>query len=262
MSKDVSNIVIGLVRTPAPVEARLAKENLKNVHLLTADLGDRGSLIAAAVAATPLLPNGLDVLIINGMYTTSHMMLLTASQLADKPEELHKDMHTSLDVNVLGVMYSINAFLPLIKKGTQKKIVAISSGMADIDVVIAGPGIPFQVTYTMMKAALNMIVAKYAAELKSEDIKLLALSPGVVNTFEDEPGEFAKPFVSGSKSELTTTTVPEAISTMWVELAQILPGFVPFMPIESVEAQKKIIDGLTIEDSGKFLSHLGNKQWM
>jgi hypothetical protein len=36
----------------------------------------------------------------------------------------------------------------------------------------------------------------------------------------------------------------------------------PLTPIESVELQKKVIDGLTIEDSGKFLSHWGNKEWL
>ena len=36
----------------------------------------------------------------------------------------------------------------------------------------------------------------------------------------------------------------------------------PLMPLESVELQKKVIDGLTIEDSGKFLSHWGNKEWL
>jgi hypothetical protein len=36
----------------------------------------------------------------------------------------------------------------------------------------------------------------------------------------------------------------------------------PLTPAESVELQKKVIDGLTIEDTGKFLSHWGNKQWL
>jgi hypothetical protein len=33
-------------------------------------------------------------------------------------------------------------------------------------------------------------------------------------------------------------------------------------PAESVEYQLKVIDGLGIEDSGKFLSHWGNKNWL
>lgn len=36
----------------------------------------------------------------------------------------------------------------------------------------------------------------------------------------------------------------------------------PLTPLESVELQKRVIDGLTIEDSGKFLSHWGNKEWL
>ena len=36
----------------------------------------------------------------------------------------------------------------------------------------------------------------------------------------------------------------------------------PLSPLESVELQMKVIDNLTIEDSGKFLSHWGNKNWL
>ena len=42
------------------------------------------------------------------------------------------DINKSFSVNVVGVFNTINKFLPLIKRGKEKKIVAISSGMGDI----------------------------------------------------------------------------------------------------------------------------------
>lgn len=33
-------------------------------------------------------------------------------------------------------------------------------------------------------------------------------------------------------------------------------------PEKSVKMQKKVIDGVTIENTGSFLSHHGNKEWL
>lgn len=152
-------------------------------------MSSHSSLTTAAELAAPLLPSGLDALIINGAYTNPNTAFMPPSAYSSRSqaEALHDDMHASLDTNVLGVVYSINAFLPLILKGKVKKIIVISTGLADTDLAIPADGRdgnPVQVTYSAMKAALNMVVAKFAAELKPKDVKLLALSPGVVNTKE------------------------------------------------------------------------------
>lgn len=76
-------------------------------------------------------------------------------------------------------MYTINAFLPLIRKGTLKKIIYISSGMGDINVVRIGEIAP-QLGYAVSKAAGNIAMAKYAAALKGEGINTLSISPGWV----------------------------------------------------------------------------------
>jgi hypothetical protein len=36
----------------------------------------------------------------------------------------------------------------------------------------------------------------------------------------------------------------------------------PMMPAESVLLQEQVIDNVTIEQSGSFLSHFGNKEWI
>jgi len=53
--------------------------------------------------------------------------------------------------------------------------------MGDIDVVRICE-IPNLLGYATSKAAGNIIMAKYAAELKSEGVKTLSLSPGWVDT--------------------------------------------------------------------------------
>ena len=78
-------------------------------------------------------------------------------------------------------MYTINAFLPLIKNGSEKKIIFISSGIADVD-VIRTTAVPFQIGYSVSKAGANTVMAKYAVELAAEGILTLSLSPGWVAT--------------------------------------------------------------------------------
>lgn len=36
----------------------------------------------------------------------------------------------------------------------------------------------------------------------------------------------------------------------------------PITPTESVTAQKKVIEGMTLEKTGAFLSHKGSKVWL
>ena len=46
------------------------------------------------------------------------------------------DATKSFNINVIGVMNTVFAFLALIKEGELKKVVAISSGMGDIGKLI------------------------------------------------------------------------------------------------------------------------------
>lgn len=50
---------------------------------------------------------------------------------------------------------------------------------------------------------------------------------------------------------------------MGAEFSSLYPNFTgPITPAESVPLMKKVIDNMTIEDSGAFLSHLGSKEWL
>lgn len=61
--------------------------------------------------------------------------------------------------------------------------------------------------------------------------------------------------------------VPEEIAVKFGEMAEMFkrkaPGWEgPLQPLDSVGYMEKVIDGLTMKDSGKFLSHWGNKTWL
>ena len=90
-------------------------------------------------------------------------------------------MIQKLKVNLLHLMYAVNAFLPLIRNGHEKKIIYISSGLGDVNVTRTTE-VAVQLGYAVSKASGNRIMAKYAAELKSEGIFTLSLSPGWVAT--------------------------------------------------------------------------------
>jgi hypothetical protein len=63
-----------------------------------------------------------------------------------------------------------------------------------------------------------------------------------------------------------STVPPEgkaAYEAMTKQFQKYEPNFKgPITPAQSVEMCLKVIDGLTLKDSGAFLSHLGSKRWL
>lgn len=95
-------------------------------------------------------------------------------------------MHTNsprqqLNVNFFQAVHTINALLPLVENGQQKKIIYISSGIGDIPTTRATELLGL-VGYAISKAAGNIVIAKFGAELKAKGISTLSLSPGWVET--------------------------------------------------------------------------------
>ena len=185
LSADKANTVIGLVRTPASVKTKLSNDKIENVHIVQADMVDPTSLTAAVSEVSKLTNGSVDYLIVNGAYQNPKTLGLTPAAFMGQDDLLREEFHQNMDVNVIGPISTINAFLPLVRKSKIKKITVISSGMGDFEFVTKAE-IPFAVAYGALKAALNMIVLKYSIELKSEGIIFLAVSPGVINTREEQ----------------------------------------------------------------------------
>jgi len=107
----------------------------------------------------------------------------------------------SFQVNVIGLIHTINAFIGAVRRGTVKKVVAISSGMADTDFV-KETGMDIAGSYAITKAGMNMVVAKYNTMYRQEGILFMAICPGSVDTASQpgqNPGEFLWIFATLNK---------------------------------------------------------------
>lgn len=100
---------------------------------------------------------------------------------ADKVQDFERISNEAFQVNVVGNMHLINLFLPLVLKGKVKKVVAITSGHADLD-LINDYEIETSTIYAATKAGLNVIVSKFHAQYKKDGVLFLSLSPGVIET--------------------------------------------------------------------------------
>lgn len=77
-------------------------------------------------------------------------------------------------------------------KGKAKKVIAISSGMADLD-LINDSECDIAPLYSANKAALNVLVAKYSALYKKDGVLFFTLSPGVVDVGKGANGMYLSP---------------------------------------------------------------------
>lgn len=185
LSADPANTVFALVRNiGTATKLRDLAAQRPNVHVLQGDVTKPDELASAAAAVAAITSGSLDVLIHNATASLNPDEFLAPSQLPSDSAALRAAFDPMFSTNIYGAVWVTNAFLPLVEKGTVKKIIHLSSGMSDIDCVL-GAGIDYTVPYAVSKSGTNMLVAKYAVELAPKGIKVLALSPGWVNTSED-----------------------------------------------------------------------------
>ena len=95
-------------------------------------------------------------------------------------------MHEVYEVNVFGAIRVTNAMLPLLRRAPAARIVNVSSEVGSISSMTdpASPlaQMPASLAYPSSKAALNMITALYAKELRDTPIKVNAANPGYTKT--------------------------------------------------------------------------------
>ena len=120
---------------------------------------------------------------------------------------LEKELLDAFTINVVGVTKTITAFLPLIKQSKIKKVISISTGMADLGkhfiAFIRGQrmltrladmvnqfSVAMSAPYSVSKAALNLVVAKYNAAYAAQGILFMSISPGFVDTSEGKIRKF------------------------------------------------------------------------
>ncbi|PLN76086.1 putative short chain dehydrogenase [Aspergillus taichungensis] len=252
LSEDPKNLVVGLVRDKAATEQKIAAElgDRPNVHILHGDLTDYATLKQAATDTAEIVgERGVDYIVANGGLVSSLDAYGPIGALTDKVTEVEAVSSQLWRTNVIGNMHLFNLFIHLVLKGQTKKIITISSGMADLDFInncevdIAG-------LYAASKAALNVIVAKFNAQYKKDGVLFLSISPGLVDV-----GRF----------ENTTPEEAQGLASLMGNLVAYAPHFKgPITPEESVRHIRSTWEKASIEGGfgGAFISHLGNKQWV
>ncbi len=128
-------------------------------------------------------------------------------------------------------------------------MVAISSGMADLD-LIAKYDVDAGAPYSISKGALNIAVAKFSAQYRVQGVLFMSISPGLVDT-----GAAARADEEQTKKLLK----------MVLKFRESSPNFKgPITPEESVQKVLSVINKASIEGgyAGCFISHLGNKEWL
>jgi NAD(P)-dependent dehydrogenase (short-subunit alcohol dehydrogenase family) len=89
-----------------------------------------------------------------------------------------------LDVNTMGPLRVLEAFIDHLARGERKLAVTITSGMGSIGDNTSGGSIP----YRSSKAAVNMVMRSAAIDLAPRHITCVLLSPGWVKTDMGGPG--------------------------------------------------------------------------
>jgi NAD(P)-dependent dehydrogenase (short-subunit alcohol dehydrogenase family) len=134
-----------------------------------------------------------------------------------------KQFHEFMDVNTAGPLRVIQGFIDNVRISKQKKLVTISSGAGTISVL---PNAATDYWYRISKTALNQAMRLVSVEVKGEGIIAVMFHPGGVEV-ESFQG-------------------------------QNIPGLIP-TPV-AVGKMMKVIDGLTLKDSGRFLTNEGDDQ--
>lgn len=90
-----------------------------------------------------------------------------------------------LDVNVVGALSTAEAFLGLLRKSSEKRLVLVSSSTGSITHAADPNSLyysPLGTEYRTSKAAVNMLMVMYQARLKDEGFKVLGADPGLCAT--------------------------------------------------------------------------------
>ncbi len=115
----------------------------------------------------------------------------------------------AFDTNLLGAWRMIKAFTPLLSRSESPRIVNVSSGAGSFR--DPGFGITTQPgalpVYSMTKAALNALTIHVAEELKYTRIKVNAVCPGFVATYDGTAEYGARPVGDGAKSIVWAATL-------------------------------------------------------
>lgn len=251
LSSDPKNTVVALVRDKETTEKKIADElGVSNITVVQADITDSDALKATFDIVSKATNGGLDYIIANAAKMSYWSGRDDVEDLVSAdPKLLDEDMVDMFRINVVGNAHLFNIFLPLIRNGRAKKVIAISTGLAD-QVTTKNLRLTLGYPYAISKAALNSLIVKFHAQYVDEGILFLAVCPGTVDT--------------GHQMSNMTEKQMKNMMALGAAFRKYQPNFTgPAAPADAVRDVLKTIENATIEkDGGEFVSHFGNKQWL
>lgn len=127
------------------------------------------------------------------------------------------NLNKTLDTNFYGPFRTSQAFLPLMRKAQEARIINVSSGMGALESMGGG-----HAAYRLSKTALNSLTAIMAADVAADGIKVFAVCPGWVHT--DMGGKEApRTPEEGGNSITYLVDAPDAVSGKFYRDGQIIP---------------------------------------
>jgi NAD(P)-dependent dehydrogenase (short-subunit alcohol dehydrogenase family) len=148
----------------------LAAEGNPRLHRVNIEVTDSGAVERAARTTGSVADSGLDLLINNAAVCESEDGTIDDLDFRKAAE--------IIDVNAFGPLRVTKAFLPLLRRGTMKTIVNISSEAGSIqDCWRTG-----MFGYSMSKSALNMQSKLLDNFLKGDGFRVLCIHPGWMRT--------------------------------------------------------------------------------
>ena len=215
------NVIATHRRDNTPASLTELSKRFDTVRVERMDVTDHAQIEALA---KKLADTPIDVLINNaGVVLLGKFGDPSASAAQQFGSLDYGQFDTYMHTNVAGPIKIAEAFLASVRAGQQKKIINISSAAGSITIPVRYPGMYW---YKASKSALNMLMKNLAFELNKEGITVVMFHPGTVRIEKLENADF--------------------------------PGMIE--PEVSISGMIGVIDSLTPEDAGKFLTHTGDPQ--
>jgi len=211
ISQSSSNTIIAAVRSLSNDLTdlkQLISNSSAKVHILECNTSSLDSIHAFSKSIKePLGDAKIDYLLNNaGINATPEQTSLDIT-----PEALREH----IDINVMGPAETLKVLLPYLGKGSV--VLNMTSGLGS-----CGKKMPKCTTYSISKAALNMLTVHQSEQLKDKGIKIICMDPGWVKTRMGGEGAILE-------------------------------------PEESIGGMLKTIHNLKDEDTGKFYTYTGEE---
>ena len=128
-----------------------------------------------------------------------------------------EDIKRIMETNFFGPIRTTKAFLPLLRKSDDARIINVSSAMGSLNELGGG-----YAAYRLSKAGLNAQTILLASELKGSSVKVFSMCPGWVRS--DMGGPFApRSLREGADTATWLATTSDARSGAWYRDRREIP---------------------------------------